>query len=57
MRREASQRRTRRGVRVPCPNCKKGQRVVAGPVEEGDESDAPEPDDDPEQDLPIEAHL
>jgi len=32
-------------VRVLCPNCKKGQRVVAGPVEEGDESDAPEPDD------------
>ena len=25
---------TRRGVRVSCPNCKKGTRVVAGPVEE-----------------------
>ena len=40
---------TRRGVRVSCPNCKKGTRVVAGPVKEGDESsdesDAPEADD------------
>jgi len=28
---------TRRGVRVSCPNCKKGTRVRAGPVEEGDD--------------------
>jgi ssDNA-binding Zn-finger/Zn-ribbon topoisomerase 1 len=45
---------TRRGVRVSCPNCKKGTRVRAGPVEsgndgasdggggDGDESDASE---------------
>ena len=27
---------TRRGVRVSCPNCKKGTRVVAGPVDDDD---------------------
>jgi hypothetical protein len=29
---------TRRGVRVSCPNCKKGTRVRAGPVESDDDS-------------------
>ena len=29
---------TRRGVRVPCPNCKKGQRVVTDSVESDDDS-------------------
>ena len=31
---------TRRGVRVPCPNCKKGKRVVAGTMSDDDSSDA-----------------
>jgi len=31
---------TRRGVRVVCPNCKKGRRVVTGPVEGDDDGGA-----------------
>mmetsp|Transcript_13418 Transcript_13418/g.41298 ORF Transcript_13418/g.41298 Transcript_13418/m.41298 type:complete len:972 (+) Transcript_13418:276-3191(+) len=38
---------TRRGVRVPCPNCKKGQRVVASTMSDedgGSDSDASDGD-------------
>ena len=35
---------TRRGVRVSCPNCKRGKRIVAGTMSDDDSSDASDGD-------------